>query len=93
MEYENPVYDEWYAVIRGVPTEYHKRLADRVISCLGNWLDESKIEDVICDMRYHKRQIDEIYEEDLTRDRYDRPYHDLLKVWKNNEVPQSLNIS
>ncbi|MBU2395785.1 MAG: hypothetical protein KKH70_20815, partial [Gammaproteobacteria bacterium] len=62
--YENRVYEEWMKCIHGIPTDYHKRLADRVVACLGNWLDESKVEDVICDMEYHRRQIEALMRED-----------------------------
>ena len=73
MDFENKVFNAWEHAIRGVPTEYHKRLADRVVSCLGNWLDESKAEDVISDIKYHRQQIDEIMVEDSQRPRYHKP--------------------
>lgn len=68
---------------------YHTRLADRVVAMLGVWLDEDKVVDAVHDIAYHRRQIDIIHEEDLTRDRYDKSYHELLKVWKENENHKS----
>jgi len=93
MEYENKVFEEWENLIRGIPVDYHKRLADRVVACLGDRLDESKVEDALCDMRYHRRQIDDIYKSDLTRDRYDKHYLKLLEEWRKRETTQALNTS
>ena len=93
MEYQNVIYEEWAALIRGVPTEYHKRFADRVVACIGNWVPEDHLGDVLSDMRYHRRQIHEIYEAEFNRDRYDKPYLDMVKQWHRQETPSTLNTS
>lgn len=85
MDYENKIYDVWCDAMRGLPTEYHKRLADRVVACLGNWLDGLKecniysVEDAISDIKYHRRQIDAIIEEDRNRDRYALSYLEKIR--------------
>jgi len=45
----------------GLPVEYHKRLGERLVACVANWVDEDKTHDVICDIQYHKKQVTEIY--------------------------------
>jgi len=62
--------DQWTKMISGLPVEYHKRLADRVVACLGNWMPVEHVEDVLCDMQYHSEQITALIKEDTVRDRY-----------------------
>ena len=67
---DNLVYDKWESLIRGLPIEYHKRLADRVVACIGNWVPPEHLEDVLCDMKYHKEQILNIQHMDEQCSRY-----------------------
>ena len=45
----------------GLPVEYHKRLGERLVACVSNWIDDATIEDVICDIKYHGDQVKSIY--------------------------------
>ena len=47
----------------GLPVEYHKRLGERLVACIANWLDDVTVEDVICDIKYHAEQVKAIYRE------------------------------
>jgi len=64
------VFDQWSKLVSGLPVEYHKRLADRVVACLGNWIPEEHLEDALNDMRYHRRQIESLLVEDTQRPRH-----------------------
>ena len=88
MEYENPVYEAWCSAVRGMPLDYHRRFADRVIARLGDWVPQALV-----DIKDHHRQIASIYEEDLKRDRYDSPYLKLVEQWHRLDKEQTLNTS
>ena len=47
----------------GLPIEYHKRLGERLIACIVNWVDDVTVEDVLCDIKYHADQVKAIYRE------------------------------
>jgi len=47
----------------GLPIEYHKRLGERLVSCVANWIDDCVVEDVLCDIKYHGEQVKAIYRE------------------------------
>ena len=49
----------------GLPIEYHLRLAERLIACVFNWVDDCTIEDVLCDIKYHGDQVKAIYREQI----------------------------
>ena len=51
----------------GLPVEYHRRLGERLASCIANWCEDVVIEDLLCDIRYHGEQVKQIYHDDGER--------------------------
>ena len=47
----------------GLPVEYHKRLGERLVSCVANWCEDVVLEDLLCDIKYHGEQVKAIYRE------------------------------
>jgi len=66
---EVKLYYVWESAIAGVPTEYHKRLADRVVGALADLVPEDRVDEAVERIRYHRAQIDSIIEEDRGRSR------------------------
>jgi len=48
----------------GLPVEYHKRLAERLIACITDTVNDMDIEEALSNIKYHSEKMKEIYYSD-----------------------------
>jgi len=57
----------------GVLMDYHRELGLRLCRAIANWVPETHLADVLCDIKYSRGSIDTLILEDSHRSRYHKP--------------------